>query len=300
MIYSSVPKSSERIPDLSYKHWCTRNIGSRILSVLAGFFAFLCILPLIAVLVYILIKGFSSINLDLFTQLPPPPGGVGGGIGNAMLGSIIVTTIAALIAIPIGVGAGIYLAEFSTGRGFSQFIRFGTNVLAGVPSIIAGVFIYGVIVSTRILFGHTFSAIAGGAALSVLMLPTVVKTTDEGLKLVSNDLRRAAFGVGASRFVTVSQITLPKAFTPIATGVVLSIARAAGETAPLIFTALFSPFWPNGIFDPIATLSVLIYNFSTQPYDVQNQLAWAASFVLVVFILVLNLLARWLGRFASK
>jgi phosphate transport system permease protein len=300
MIYSSVPKSSERIPDLSYKHWCTRNIGSRILSVLAGFFAFLCILPLIAVLVYILIKGFSSINLDLFTQLPPPPGGVGGGIGNAMLGSIIVTTIASLIAIPIGVGAGIYLAEFSTGRGFSQFIRFGTNVLAGVPSIIAGVFIYGVIVSTRILFGHTFSAIAGGAALSVLMLPTVVKTTDEGLKLVSNDLRRAALGVGASRFVTVSQITLPKAFTPIATGVVLSIARAAGETAPLIFTALFSPFWPNGIFDPIATLSVLIYNFSTQPYDVQNQLAWAASFVLVVFILVLNLLARWLGRFASK
>jgi phosphate transport system permease protein len=300
MIYSSVPKSPERIPDLSYKHWCTRNIGSRILSVLAGFFAFLCILPLIAVLVYILIKGFSSINLDLFTQLPPPPGGVGGGIGNAMLGSIIVTTIAALIAIPIGVGAGIYLAEFSTGRGFSQFIRFGTNVLAGVPSIIAGVFIYGVIVSTRILFGHTFSAIAGGAALSVLMLPTVVKTTDEGLKLVSNDLRRAALGVGASRFVTVSQITLPKAFTPIATGVVLSIARAAGETAPLIFTALFSPFWPNGIFDPIATLSVLIYNFSTQPYDVQNQLAWAASFVLVVFILVLNLLARWLGRFASK
>jgi phosphate transport system permease protein len=300
MFYSSVPKSSERIPDLSYKHWCTRNIGSRILSVLAGFFAFLCILPLIAVLVYILIKGFSSINLDLFTQLPPPPGGVGGGIGNAMLGSIIVTTIASLIAIPIGVGAGIYLAEFSTGRGFSQFIRFGTNVLAGVPSIIAGVFIYGVIVSTRILFGHTFSAIAGGAALSVLMLPTVVKTTDEGLKLVSNDLRRAALGVGASRFVTVSQITLPKAFTPIATGVVLSIARAAGETAPLIFTALFSPFWPNGIFDPIATLSVLIYNFSTQPYDVQNQLAWAASFVLVVFILVLNLLARWLGRFASK
>ena len=300
MIYSSVPKSPERIPDLSYKHWCTRNIGSRILSVLAGFFAFLCILPLIAVLVYILIKGFSSINLDLFTQLPPPPGGVGGGIGNAMLGSIIVTTIASLIAIPIGVGAGIYLAEFSTGRGFSQFIRFGTNVLAGVPSIIAGVFIYGVIVSTRILFGHTFSAIAGGAALSVLMLPTVVKTTDEGLKLVSNDLRRAALGVGASRFVTVSQITLPKAFTPIATGVVLSIARAAGETAPLIFTALFSPFWPNGIFDPIATLSVLIYNFSTQPYDVQNQLAWAASFILVVFILMLNLLARWLGRIASK
>tara|TARA_B100001063_G_scaffold237107_1_gene257661 strand:- start:274 stop:1176 length:903 start_codon:yes stop_codon:yes gene_type:complete len=300
MNYSSIARSAKGVPDLHFKNWSTRNIGSRLLSVLAGIFAFLSVLPLIAVLVYILIKGLSSINFDLFTQLPPPPGGVGGGIGNAILGSIIVTSIAALIAIPIGVGGGIYLAEYSRGRGFSQFIRFGTNVLAGVPSIIAGVFIYGVIVSTRILFGHTFSAIAGGTALSVLMLPTVVKTTDEGLKLVSNDLRRAALGVGASRFVTVTQVTLPKAFTPIATGVVLSIARAAGETAPLIFTALFSPFWPNGIFDPIATLSVLIYNFSTQPYDVQNQLAWAASFILVVFILVLNLLARWLGRIANK
>ena len=297
---SSSTRSAVQIPDLGSKPWCTRNLRSRCLSVLAGLFAFLSVLPLIAVLVHILIKGFSSINVELFTQLPPPPGGVGGGIGNAILGSLIVTVIAALIAIPIGVGGGIYLAEYSTGRGFSQFIRFGTNVLAGVPSIIAGGFVYGTIVSTRILFGHTFSAIAGGTALSVLMLPTVVKTTDEGLKLVSNDLRRAALGVGASRFVTVSQITLPKAFTPIATGVVLSIARAAGETAPLIFTALFSPFWPNGIFDPIATLSVLIYNFSTQPYDVQNQLAWAASFILVVFILVLNLLARWLGRIASK
>ena len=300
MNYSSIARSAKGVPDLHFKNWSTRNIGSRLLSVLAGIFAFLSVLPLIAVLVYILIKGLSSINFDLFTQLPPPPGGVGGGIGNAILGSIIVTSIAALIAIPIGVGGGIYLAEYSSGRGFSQFIRFGTNVLAGVPSIIAGVFIYGVIVSTRILFGHSFSAIAGGTALSVLMLPTVVKTTDEGLKLVSNDLRRAALGVGASRFVTVTQVTLPKAFTPIATGVVLSIARAAGETAPLIFTALFSPFWPNGIFDPIATLSVLIYNFSTQPYDVQNQLAWAASFILVVFILVLNLLARWLGRIANK
>lgn len=300
MRYSSIERSAEGIPDLSYKSWRKRNITSRLLSFLAGVFACLAVLPLIAVLVYILIKGVASLNIDLFTQLPPPPGGSGGGVGNAILGSIVVTAIATMLAIPIGVGGGIYLAEYSTGKGFSQFIRFGTNVLAGVPSIIAGVFIYGVIVSTRILFGHTFSAIAGGAALSVLMLPTVVKTTDEGLKLVSNDLRRAAFGVGASHFVTVSQITLPKAFTPIATGVVLSIARAAGETAPLIFTALFSPFWPNGIFEPIATLSVLIYNFSAQPYDVQNQLAWAASFILVVFILALNLLARWLGRIANQ
>ena len=300
MNYPSVAKSAAGTPDLNYKSWLKRNIGSQALSILAGLFSLVCVLPLIAVLAYLVIKGISTFNLDLFTKLPPPPGVEDGGIANAILGSIIVTIIAAMIAIPIGVGGGIYLAEYSTGRGSSQFIRFGTNVLAGVPSIIAGVFVYGVIVSTRIIFGHTFSAIAGGTALSVLMLPTVVKTTDEGLKLVSNDLRRAALGVGASRFVTVTQITLPKAFTPIATGVVLAIARATGETAPLIFTALFSPFWPNGIFDPIATLSVLIYNFAAQPYEVQNELAWAASFILVMFILALNLFARWLGRRVSS
>ena len=169
-----------------------------------------------------------------------------------------------------------------------------------MPSIIAGVFIYGTIVTSRIVFGNAYSALAGGIALSILMLPTVIKTTDEGLKLVPDDLRRGALGVGASRFVTIVRITLPTAFTPIATGVVLAIARAAGETAPLIFTALFSPFWSDGIFAPIATLSVLIYNFSIMPYEIQNELAWAASFILVTLILILNLFSRWLGQFASK
>jgi phosphate transport system permease protein len=241
----------------------------------------------------------------LFTELPPPPGLDGGGIANAIVGTIVVTVIAALIAIPIGVGGGIYLAEYSRSGWFAQFIRFGTNVLSGVPSIIAGVFIYGTIVTSRVLFGNAYSALAGGMALSILMLPTVIKTTDEGLKLVSDDLRRAALGVGASRFVTIVRITLPTAFTPIATGVVLAIARAAGETAPLIFTALFSPFWSDllstdGIFAPIATLSVLIYNFAIMPYEFHNELAWSASFVLVVMILGLNLFSRWLARFAAK
>ena len=216
---------------------------------------------------------------------------------------MIVTFLSALIAIPVGVGGGIFLAEYSGGGVFAKFIRFGTNVMAGVPSIIAGVFVYAVIVKTKIIFGNSYSAIAGGVALSILMLPTVIKTTDEGLKLVPDDLRRASLGVGASKFITILRITLPSAFTPIATGVVLSIARAAGETAPLIFTALFSPFWPEGfdaIFNPIATLSVLIYNFATLPYESQNELAWAASFVLVLFILLINLFARWLRRFASN
>ena len=302
-LYSN--RASEAIPDLSYKPSLARNVGSRILTVIAAIFSAVAVLPLILVLGYVIVKGGSKISLALFTELPPPPGLDGGGIANAIVGTLVVTVVAALIAIPVGVGGGIFLAEYSRSGWFAQFIRFGTNVLSGVPSIIAGVFIYGTIVTSRVLFGNAYSALAGGMALSILMLPTVIKTTDEGLKLVSDDLRRGALGVGASRFVTIVRITLPTAFTPIATGVVLAIARAAGETAPLIFTALFSPFWSDllstdGIFAPIATLSVLIYNFAIMPYEFHNELAWSASFVLVVMILGLNLFSRWLARFASR
>ena len=302
-LYSNL--ASKGLPDLSYKPGLARNVSSRILTFIAGMFSIVAVLPLILVLGYVIVKGGSKISLVLFTELPPPPGLDGGGIANAIVGTLVVTVIAALIAIPVGVGGGIFLAEYSRSGWFAQFIRFGTNVLSGVPSIIAGVFIYGTIVTSRVLFGNAYSALAGGMALSILMLPTVIKTTDEGLKLVSDDLRRGALGVGASRFVTIVRITLPTAFTPIATGVVLAIARAAGETAPLIFTALFSPFWSDllstdGIFAPMATLSVLIYNFAIMPYEFHNELAWSASFVLVVMILGLNLFSRWLARFAAK
>ena len=282
---------------LQFKASLPRNRWNSFFSVVAGLFALIAVIPLVLVLGYVLFMGGSLISAQLLTELPPPPGLDGGGIGNAILGTIIVTLIASLIAIPVGVGGGIYLAEYSRSGWFAQFVRFGTNVLAGVPSIICGVFIYGLIVSTRIFFGQSYSAMAGGIALSVLMLPTVIKTTDEALKLVPQELRWGAIGIGASRFVTITRITLPAAFTPIATGVVLGIARAAGETAPLIFTALFSPFWPEGVFNPIATMSVLIFNFAIMPYEAQNALAWAASFVLVVLILGANLFARWVGRF---
>ena len=294
-----------RQDQLNYKPNIRRNLGNRLMTVLAALFSAIAVLPLVLVLGYVLLKGASKISISLFTELPPPPGLEGGGIGNAIVGTLVVTFIAALFAIPVGVGGGIYLAEYSRSDWFAQFIRFGTNVLSGVPSIIAGVFIYGTIVTSRLIFGNAYSAIAGGLALSILMIPTVIKTTDEGLKLVPDELRRGALGVGASRFITITRITLPAAFTPIATGVVLAIARAAGETAPLIFTALFSPYWADllsvdGWFSSIATLSVLIYNFSIMPLEVQNELAWAASFVLVALILSLNLFARWLGRFASR
>jgi len=277
-----------------------RNRWNQSLTLLAALFTGLAVLPLVVVIAYVLIKGGSLISLQLLTQLPPPPGLDGGGIGNAILGTLVVTLVAALIAVPVGVGSGVYLAEFAAAGWFTRFVRFGTNVLAGVPSIICGVFIYGLIVSTRLFFNQSYSALAGGIALAVLMLPTVIKTTDEALKLVPQELRWAAMGVGASKFVTISRVTLPAAFSSIATGVVLAIARAAGETAPLIFTALFSPFWPEGLFNPIASMSVLIYNFAIMPYDAQIALAWASSFVLVVMILLANLLARWLGHLSNS
>ncbi|MFM7550287.1 MAG: phosphate ABC transporter permease PstA [Cyanobacteriota bacterium] len=277
-----------------------RNRLNQLFNGIAGLFSAIAVLPLFMVILYVLFQGGRLISIGLFTQLPPAPGLEGGGIGNAIIGTVLVTLIASLVAIPIGVGGGIYLCEYANNGWFAQFIRFGNDVLAGVPSIICGVFVYGAIVATRVFFNQSYSAAAGGIALAVLMLPTVIKTTDEGLKLVPNELRWGAFGVGASKFVTVMRITLPAAFTPIATGVVLAIARAAGETAPLIFTALFSPFWPEGVFNPIATMSVLIFNFAIMPYPAQNALAWAASFVLVMMILLANLAARWISRMARS
>ncbi len=309
---------------LRFRPSLPRNLWNAVMTTLVAIAAGVAVLPLVLVLAFVLIKGGQLISLKLFTELPPAPGMGGGGIGNAVIGTVLVTGIAALLAVPVGIGGGIYLAEFAQGgrvaRALKVFVRFGTNVLSGVPSIICGVFIYALIVKTRLLFGQSYSGIAGGMALAVLMLPTIIKTTDEGLKLVPDELRWGAIGVGASKFTTVMKITLPAAFTPIATGVVLGIARAAGETAPLIFTALFSNYWPwpetilsgdtgllerlsqlkDPLLNPVASMSVLIFNFASTPYPELQSLAWAASFILVIMILGANLLARWLGRFAAR
>ncbi len=279
-----------------------RNISNRLLTLVAGTFAVISITPLILLIAYVLIKGGSQINLDLLILEPQPPGaGVNsaGGIGNAIIGTIIITIIASLISIPIGIGAGVYLAEYSKNGSFSKAIRFGTNVLSGIPSIIAGIVIYALIVVTKVIFGSTFSGIAGGMALSIIMLPIIIKTTDEGLKLVSDDLRRGALAIGASMYTTIMRITLPHAFKSISTGIVLGVARASGETAPLIFTALFSYYHIStfqDIFYEMSSLSVLIYNFALEPYKEQNELAWAASFILVILVLILNLISRLIGN----
>lgn len=286
---------------LTYNPSLTRNIGNKALTIISSLFAIISVLPLILVISYVLIKGGSYINLDTLILEPEPPGDdllSAGGIGPAITGTFIMAAIASIISIPVGVGGGIYLAEYSKSGNFAKFIRFGSNVLAGVPSIIAGVFIYAIIVSTKILFGSMFSGIAGGISLSILMVPTIIKTTDEALKLVPNDMRRAAFGIGASKFTMITNITLPAAFSSISTGVLLALARAAGETAPLIFTALFSRYFITSfddLFYEMGSLSVLIYNFALEPYEAQNQLAWAASFILVVVLLSLNILSRWIG-----
>ncbi|MEM7716522.1 MAG: phosphate ABC transporter permease PstA [Cyanobacteria bacterium P01_A01_bin.68] len=257
----------------------------------------LALLPLLLVLSYLLIKGFGSLRFSLFTELPPAAGrefGTGG-FGNAIIGTLIMVGIGALISVPIGVSAAVYLTEFSKGK-TARWIRFATNVLSGVPSIIAGVVAYGLLVATDIV---GYSAIAGGVSLSILMLPIIVRTTDEALQLVSQDLRQAAVGIGATNYQTVLQVVLPAALPSIITGVTLSIARAAGETAPLIFTTLFSIFWLRSLTEPTASLAVLVYNFATSFDQNQQSIAWAASLVLVLLVLIASIIARFTTRSKS-
>ena len=268
-----------------------RSIFNLVMTILSGACLVIALIPLFAVTIYVIIKGFNRFNLNLFTELPPAAGLEGGGVGNAIVGTLIIVGIAALISVPFGVLAAVYLSEFSSGK-IARWVRFATNVLSGVPSIIVGIFAYGVVV----LATNQFSAFAGGVALAVLMLPIIVRTTDEALQIVPKDVRWASVGVGASDYQTVLKIVLPAAIPAIITGLTLAVARAAGETAPLIFTALFTFFWPQGIFQPTPSLSVLVYNFATVPYQDQQELAWAASLLLVLLVLLTSTLSRWATR----
>lgn len=267
-----------------------RTLFGLVMSGIAGLFTVMALIPLFIILTYLLTKGISSLSLSVFFELPPPPLVDGGGFGNAILGTVIMVGIGALISVPIGIMAAIYLSEFSDGK-LADWIRFATNVLSGVPSIIIGVFAYGAIVLTT----RSYSAWAGGFALSILMLPIIVRTTDESLKLVPQEIRQASVGVGANSYQTVLQIVLPAALPAIITGVTLSVARAAGETAPLLFTALFTQFWPNWdnlLVEPTASLAVLVYNFAIVPFKNQQELAWGAAFVLVVLVLITSIISR--------
>ncbi len=254
--------------------------------------AALALIPLIAVLSYVLINGVSSLRLDVFTQLPPAPGLKGGGFGNALVGTLLTVGIASVLSIPFGVMAAIFLSEFYRDTKLAETINFLTNVLSGVPSIVIGAFAYALVV----LSTGTFSAVAGGFALAVLMLPTIVRTATEALESVPGDFRQAAIGLGATRFQTTLQIVLPAALPAIITGVILAIARAAGETAPILFTASTSRYWVRSLWEPTATMSRLVFDFATAPYKRQQELAWAGSLVLVTLVLVTSILSRWVVR----
>jgi phosphate transport system permease protein len=248
----------------------------------------IAIIPLASILFMVVANGLGGFSPAVFTELPPAAGMSGGGFRNAIVGTLVTCAIGAIISVPFGILTAIYTVEFGQDNWISQFVRFCTNVLSGVPSIIAGLFAYGIVV----LFTGGFSAVAGGTALSVLMLPTIIRTSEEGLKSVPKATRLAAVGIGATNFQTVTQIVLPAAMPFIATGVTLAIARAAGETAPLLFTCLFNQYDIKGPWEPTATLSVLIYNFAISPYKNQQQLAWVAALMIVVIILAISIIAR--------
>ncbi|HIK45646.1 MAG TPA: phosphate ABC transporter permease PstA [Leptolyngbyaceae cyanobacterium M65_K2018_010] len=268
-----------------------QRLGEAFWTGLAGLFTLLALIPLLLVIGYVLYRGASRLDFEAFVSLPPMPLAEGGGFANALVGTVVMVAIGAAVSVPFGILAAIYLSEFSSGA-VARWIRFATNVLSGVPSILMGVFIYGIFVVTT----RSFSAIAGGFALAVLMLPILVRTTDESLQIVPVSLRWAALGMGASKLQTVVRVVLPAALPAIATGITLAVARAAGETAPLIFTALFSQYWARGLWEPTASLSVLIYNFAAVPYAGQRSLAWAASLILVLTVLLASILARWVTR----
>jgi phosphate transport system permease protein len=285
--------SAVAIPSLRFSLKHPRSLLDRVLTLCALGCAAIALLPLASVLYMLIVRGGELLSPQLFTELTPGPGMAGGGIGNALLGTLVVVSVASLLSLPLGLMAAIYLAEYAGESRLGVVVRFAGKVLTGMPSILAGVFAYALVVVTM----GSFSAFAGGVAMAVLMVPTVMLTAEQALRSVPERMRLAALGMGASRQETVLRVVLPTALPGILTGVMLALARAMGETAPLLFTALFSDYWFEGqLGAPIASLAVLIYNFSGSPFPRLVQIAWAASLVLVFLVLVLNIAAQIIIR----
>lgn len=273
-----------------------RILGNNFFNVLCGGLSFLTLIPLLSLLYLVLKNGLPLLRWDVLTGLPPVPGMPGGGIGNALVGTLLMVAIAVALAAPLGILSAIYLSEYARASRLSQTVRFVAKLLTGIPSIICGIFAYTVIVLPKTgwfsWLPSGFSAWAGGFALAVLVLPTILLTAEQALLAVPRAHREASFGLGATTFQTIWRVVLPDSLSAIMTGVMLAVARAAGETAPLIFTALFSQYWIQSLNEPTASLAVLIYNFSTMPYEHQVQMAWTASLVLVVLVTLANVSAQ--------
>jgi phosphate transport system permease protein len=265
-----------------------RIFRNRFWSALCIALSFLTLIPLFSIVFLVLQKGLPLLNLQVFAQLPPAPGLTGGGFGNAIQGTVLMVFIALLFSAPLGILSAIYITEYDPRSRLSNAVRFVAKLLTGIPSIICGVFAFSVVV----LSTGTSSALAGGAALAVLTLPTILLTTEQALLGVPKSLREASYGLGATKFQTIVRVVLPEALPAIMTGIMLAVARAAGETAPVLFTASFSNYWLKSLMEPAGSLSVLIYNFSTLPYDYQIQMAWTASLVLVALVTITNITAQ--------
>jgi phosphate transport system permease protein len=253
--------------------------------------AIITIVPLILIFYYTIKEGLRYLNIDFFTKLPTPIGVTGGGMVNAIVGTLILVGIGGAIGIPTGMMSGIYLSEFGKNK-FGSLVRFLADVLSGIPSIVVGVVAYTLVVLPM----KHFSALAGGVALAILMIPTITRTTEEMIKLVPNSFREAGLALGIPKWKTSLLIVLKIAWKGIATGVLLGLARAAGETAPLLFTALENRFWSTNIFQPIASLTVFLYEYSKAPFKDWNDQAWTAALVLIMLISILSLIFKLITR----
>lgn len=271
-----------------------RNGFTLFMTFLAFVLTAIALLPLFAMVGSIIQRGFPGFSWSVFVNLPAPVGSEGepNGFANAIVGTLTMVGLGGLLSVPLGIMTGIFLSEFAAGSAIANGVRFATVILSSVPSVIVGVFAYGVLVVTT----KQFSAYAGGFALGVIMIPIISLTTEEALKLIPIHYRLGSAALGGTKWQTIYRVILPTALPSITTGVLLAVARAAGETAPLMFTALFSQFWQESLMAPTPSLPVLIYNYASSPFPEQNSLAWTASLVLLILVLIISLLSRFLTR----
>jgi len=260
----------------------SRRVTDHLMTFLSVLAMILVIAPLVAIFGYLVYRGIGSLDLNLLTKMPKPVGEVGGGMANAIAGSALILGIASLLGVPAGIGAGIYLAEYGRGGRFGSVVRFTSDVLNGVPSIVIGIVAYAIVVIRQ----KHFSALAGGVALAIMMIPTITRTTEEMLLLVPTQIREAAFGLGISQWRTTLSITLRTALSGVITGVMLAFARVAGETAPLLFTTLGNQYWSLNLNEPTAALPLQIFTYANSPFDEWHRQAWAGALVLIVMIVL--------------
>ncbi len=286
---ANIAATQHLVPQISLRRRMTDHAmtGVAVLTVIV------VLVPLVAVFGYLLYRGLASVNWDFLTQMPKPPGEAGGGVANGIVGSAMILGIASLLGVPLGIGAGIYLAEYGRNR-LGDAVRFTADVLNGVPSIVIGIVAYAIVV----LRWH-FSALAGGVALAIMMVPTISRTTEEMLLLVPQALREAAYGLGIPRWRTTLSITLRSATSGVITGVMLAFARVAGETAPLLFTTLGNEFWNLRLYQPTAALPLQIFKYAQSPYDDWHRQAWAGALVLILLIVSAIAAVRYAVRRGS-